>query len=709
MLAQEDLDAVYVLLPPYAHEPEWDVIEAGCALFGEKLVHLNLAEAIRDEIARRGLISGVGYMTRYRKDDAGRVHFHYVVNYVRSRYLSGEHHARSDARQGRWVTEADPQPFPCTPSPARLLFGFFGKPRCEEMPLSCLRRLWPVLVALVIAALLLSVGLWITRPYGHNLLLHWTGEEELLPQVRGMLQLGTDLIRPRLKLEPLVPIAHAGVNPFGCNTFLQQEVELWKREESLRLLHEAGFQWIRQEFPWEDIEVHAKGDFTDCRHEQCISAWEKYDYIVELAYKYGIEIIARLSNPPAWSRHDGDARGTFAPPDNLTDFGDFVEAVVRRYQGRVRYYQIWNEPNIYPEWGEQPVDPVGYTALLREAYIRAKAVDPEVIIICGALAPTIELGPRDMNDLLFLQRMYDAGAGEYFDVMSVQGYGLWSGPYDRRMRPITINFSRNLFIRDIMVKNGDAHKPIWISEMNWNALPSDHPSPPYYGRVTLEQQARYAVEAYQRAQAEWPWVGVVNFWFFKRASDAEQDQAWYYFRMMEPDFTPLPVYEALKAYANQRPVMYQGFYQEDHWAVRWAGNWKRVNDGQAVLGTCRRTDETGAQADFTFHGHSVALVVTKGADGGQLRATVDGGRPRVFNLRAERPQYGVELAITSGLRPGSHHVTLEVVEGPVVIDGFIVRSRSFPLNWILAGSGVALVLGAVVYGWQRGMRWRRQH
>jgi len=573
--------------------------------------------------------------------------------------------------------------------------------------LSDIRRLWPVLIALAVVALLLSLGLWATRPRWHDLLLHWTGEEELLPQVRGMLQLGTDLIRPWPKLEPQVPIVHTGVNPFGCNTFLQQEVEPWKREESLRLLQEAGFKWIRQEFPWEDIEIHAKGDFTDCRHEQCVSAWEKYDHIVDLAHKYGIEIIARLSNPPAWSRHNGDMRGTFAPPDDLTDFGDFVEVVVRRYRGRVRYYQIWNEPNIYPEWGEQPVDPAGYTALLKESYIRAKGVDPEVVIICGALAPTIELGPRDMNDLIFLQRMYDAGAGEYFDIMSVQGYGLWSGPYDRRMRPITINFSRNLFIRDIMVKNRDAHKPIWISEMNWNALPPHHPSPPYYGRVAPEQQARYAVEAYRRAQAEWPWVGVVNFWFFKRASDAERDQAWYYFRMLEPDFTPLPVYEALKAHATQKAVMHQGFHQEDHWTVRWEGNWERVSDGRAVLETYRRTDEAGARADFAFNGSSVAVVVKKEADGGQLRATVDGGRPRIFDLRAEGPQYGVALVIASGLHTSEHHATLEVVEGVVAIEGFIVRPRSSQLNWALAGAGVAVLLVPAVYTQQRGVWWRR--
>jgi myo-inositol 2-dehydrogenase/D-chiro-inositol 1-dehydrogenase len=69
MLAKEKLDAVYVLLAPFAHGPEWDVIEAGCALFVEKPVHIDIAaaEAIRDAIARKGLISCAAYMTRYRR------------------------------------------------------------------------------------------------------------------------------------------------------------------------------------------------------------------------------------------------------------------------------------------------------------------------------------------------------------------------------------------------------------------------------------------------------------------------------------------------------------------------------------------------------------------------------------------------------------------------------------------------------------------
>jgi hypothetical protein len=468
-------------------------------------------------------------------------------------------------------------------------------------------------------------------------------------------------------------VAHTGICPFGINVFLEQEVEPEKRERTLQMVSEAGFKWIRQEFPWEDIEIHGKGDFEDRRHEPYRLAWDKYDHIVELAEKYDLSIIARLSNPPAWSRAAGDEMGTYAPPDDYSDFGDFVYAVVSRYKSRIKYYQIWNEPNIYPEWGEQPVDPEAYTELLKIGYTRAKEADPDCVIISGALASTIELGPRDLNDFIFLQRMYEAGAGDYFDILAMQGYGLWSGPYDRRMRPRVVNFSRPLYIRDIMVKNGDENKPLWISEMNWNALPLDHPAYPNYGRVTEEQQARYAVEAYKRIQAEWPWVGAVNFWFFKRADDSEKDKAWYYFRMVEPDFTPLPVYDAVKEYANRPPVMYPGYHQEDHWAVQWEGKWSTVPDERAVLGAYRRNEEAGARLSFAFHGTDLTLVVVKSETAGALQVVVDDRPPVEIELRSPMPEFGVQVPVARGLAGGEHRVRITALGEGASLDGFIVR------------------------------------
>ncbi|MFN8563801.1 MAG: hypothetical protein U0703_19775 [Anaerolineae bacterium] len=58
---------------------------------------------------------------------------------------------------------------------------------------------------------------------------------------------------------PDVAIQHAGVNPYGINTFLEQEVEPAKRKGAM--IAEAGFHWLRQEIPGRDIEIHARGDY----------------------------------------------------------------------------------------------------------------------------------------------------------------------------------------------------------------------------------------------------------------------------------------------------------------------------------------------------------------------------------------------------------------------------------------------------------------
>ncbi|MFN2225418.1 MAG: beta-galactosidase, partial [Anaerolineae bacterium] len=136
-------------------------------------------------------------------------------------------------------------------------------------------------------------------------------------------------------------IPHTDVSPYGANFFLDREVEDWKQERTLEMAQAAGIGWIKQQFSWEEIEPVHKGEFE----------WAKYDRIVDLAERYGMNLIARLDRPPDWTRQDN--RFKTRPPDDFEDYGDFVYEVVRRYRGRVRYVQIWNEPNLSAEWGFQ--------------------------------------------------------------------------------------------------------------------------------------------------------------------------------------------------------------------------------------------------------------------------------------------------------------------------------------------------------------------
>lgn len=557
------------------------------------------------------------------------------------------------------------------------------------------------LTVAVITLLLLTGAIWLRRERIQTGLFNLTGEEATLPQISGAIQYGLTQVQPPRETADDVPVQFADLNPYGVNTFLQTEVEPEKREKAMRLISEASFTWIRQEFTWEDIEIHRKGDFEDRRHEPAKSAWEKYDHIVDLAEKYDINIMARLSNPPAWTRALTNTVGAFAPPDDLSDYGDFVEAVVSRYKGRIPAYQIWNEPNIYPEWGEYPISAEEYTALLKEGYRRVKKVDPEAIVVMGALAATIELdrtrhynangwpvSPGGLSDVLFLQQMYDAGAAPYFDVLAMQGYGLWSGPTDRRMQPRVINFSRPLYVRDVMVRNGDSHKPIWLSELGWNAVPPESGIPPVYGQVTPEQQARYAALAYQRLEAEWPWLGVGFYWFFKQADDREKaSNPQYYFRMVEPDFTPLPVYAAIKAQTRTQPLLYPGWHQAGHWVITYQGNWQPVEQPAATFGDAL-AGQPGDRAIFTFAGTSLSLAAV---GNGRLRWQIDQNEPAEISLAQAAPDSPLTMA--SHLPSGPHRVELEVMADSVIIDGYIVKDDPYVL---FRPAGIALAVLVIV-------------
>ncbi len=336
----------------------------------------------------------------------------------------------------------------------------------------------------------------------------------------------------------------AGLHPVGVNTFLEQEVESANRRRALALVHDAGFGAIRQQFPWAELEPDAKGVYWDARWDH--SSWDKYDEIVELAAEYGLDVLARLDTSPLWA-HPGNPWPA-TPPENLADYGDYVAAVVGRYAGRVRYFQLWNEPNLASEWGEQPIDAAAVAALLREGHRRAKAANPDAVIVAPALAPTVEETPWAQSELGFLDALYAAGAGDAFDVLAVQAYGLRDGPDDRRLGEDRVNFSRPLLVRELMVRHGDARKPMWATELGWNALPHDFPGDAVYGRVSEAQQARYTVRALERIRDEWPWLQRSFVWYLKRAETSRRNEAWYYFRLLEPDFTPLPVFTALGEY-----------------------------------------------------------------------------------------------------------------------------------------------------------------
>ena len=179
-----------------------------------------------------------------------------------------------------------------------------------------------------------------------------------------------------------------------------------------------GIRWVRFTLPWDAIEP-ARGQFD----------WAAWDAVfAELARHPALTPVVVLNGAPAWARAEADAGNPQAPPHERADFGAFAAAVAQRYGDRLRYYQVWHEPNIAPHWGAADVDPAGYLGLLREAAVQIRAADPDAQIVLAALAPTTEPGGANLSDIAFLDALYGLGARAWFDIAAAQPYGFSEPP-----------------------------------------------------------------------------------------------------------------------------------------------------------------------------------------------------------------------------------------------------------------------------------------
>ncbi|HYU18361.1 MAG TPA: beta-galactosidase [Chloroflexota bacterium] len=333
---------------------------------------------------------------------------------------------------------------------------------------------------------------------------------------------------------------------YGMNVFVWGHPATTERD--LKKVGAAGFTWQKTLFQWRAIEP-AKGQYD----------WEEADRVVAASAKAGVKIIARIDLQPAWARKScGDSCN--GAPDKYEDYGNFIYAFVDRYAsdspiGQVQAIEVWNEPNLSREWGNQPINRAqadDYVRLLKTAYQKAKQADPSVAVITGGLSPTETDNDDARPDDAYLRWMYEAGAKPYFDVLGAHGAGYKAppslSPEEAAANPgygghRFFTFRRVEDLRKVMEANGDADKQIWLLEFGWT---SDAVHPAYsWHQVSEEQKADYLVGAYQWAYQNWkPWIGVMTLWNLP-------DPAWgpdreeYWWSIANPDGTSRPAYDRL--------------------------------------------------------------------------------------------------------------------------------------------------------------------
>jgi GH35 family endo-1,4-beta-xylanase len=193
--------------------------------------------------------------------------------------------------------------------------------------------------------------------------------------------------------------------------------------------------WIRVNgVLWSDVEATA-GTYN----------WTVLDNLssqIDIAIANGIEVMLVVRSTPTWAqKNPGYPCGPIAQ-NNLKDFANFMSLLVQRYAGKVKYWEIWNEPDAalgvaptngnYGCWGDTNDAWYGgeyYGDMLELIYPEIKAADPNGKVIVGGLM--MDCGPggncANTNVLKFIEGVLRSGAGNSFDGIAFHSFDYFTG------------------------------------------------------------------------------------------------------------------------------------------------------------------------------------------------------------------------------------------------------------------------------------------
>lgn len=371
---------------------------------------------------------------------------------------------------------------------------------------------------------------------------------------------------------------------------------------------------------------------------------------------------------------------------DIEAFTSFIVDFTSRYADAITYYQIWDEPNIQLGWLESDPNPIHYLALLQSAYTSIHQHDPQAHVISAALAPTIETGPQNISDHLYLRHLYQLGLKDYSDSIAGKPYGFNSNPNDRGINHDEINFSRFIVLREIMEEYGDGQKALWASNWGWNSLAEDWTGQPsIWGQVSADQQAQFTMEALQRAELEWAWLGglVLDNW---QADKQMLDDPLWGFSLLNQYDQKGSLYTALETYHHHQPLHARnGLYPANNPHAQYTGVWTFHELG-ADMGWIQ-----DSQITFDFHGNAVSLITHQDDYVANLYVTIDGAPanqlPKDLNdnayllLKSARliPEI-INQPLSTNLSTTHHQ--LHIVADELIPDEDIPR-------WSIIGYGVA--------------------
>lgn len=179
--------------------------------------------------------------------------------------------------------------------------------------------------------------------------------------------------------------------------------------------------------------------------------WSALSLVETRLQKYaqaGIQVILVIQGTPSWAQKEAGYLCGPVRQDKLAAFAQFMEDLVARYSQspyHVKYWELWNEPDIDPSlvlqdsgfgcWGDADDPFYGggyYSEMLQVIAPRMRAVDPDARVLIGGLL--LDCDPRnppqgkDCASSLFFEGILQGDAtAASFDGISFHAYDYYAG------------------------------------------------------------------------------------------------------------------------------------------------------------------------------------------------------------------------------------------------------------------------------------------
>jgi hypothetical protein len=182
------------------------------------------------------------------------------------------------------------------------------------------------------------------------------------------------------------------------------------------------------------------------------------DKYVAMAKLTNVEVILPLAMTPEWASSNPNNRSSYGRgasffPTDIGNWRNFVHTVGLRYKGKIKYYEIWNEPNDKTFSNKNDVNKI--VELTRVAYEELKKIDSTIKIV----SPAATGGGEHVK---WLDDFLTQGGSAYVDIIAYHFYV----PYLPDSKPEAM-LDIIQAVRKVMIKNGVNDKPLWNTETGW--------------------------------------------------------------------------------------------------------------------------------------------------------------------------------------------------------------------------------------------------